>query len=151
MVSSLRRCLRSFKVCVRANVAMTFALATIPVVGFVGSAVDYSRAHSMKAAMQGALDATALMLSKKAANMTPAQISSAATAYFSAVFTRPEAKNINVTASYSSDGGSQVLLSGSAALGSVSRRRRSGARHAFASRLRSTTPDPWPTTARWTP
>ena len=38
---------------------MTFALATIPLIGFVGAAVDYSRANSAKAAMQAALDATA--------------------------------------------------------------------------------------------
>jgi Flp pilus assembly protein TadG len=30
--------------------------------GFVGAAVDYSRANSDKAAMQAAIDATALML-----------------------------------------------------------------------------------------
>ncbi len=36
------------------NVTITFALATIPMVGFVGAAVDYSRANSVKAAMQAA-------------------------------------------------------------------------------------------------
>jgi Flp pilus assembly protein TadG len=96
------------------NVAMTFALATIPIVGFVGSAVDYTRANSTKAAMQSALDATALMLSKKAGSMTGAQISSSATSYFNALFTRPEAKNVTVTATYSNSGGSQILLNGSA-------------------------------------
>ncbi len=35
-----------------ANVTITFALATIPMVGFVGAAVDYSHANSVKAAMQ---------------------------------------------------------------------------------------------------
>ena len=54
----------------RGNVAITFALATLPIVGFVGAAVDYSHANSVKAAMQAALDATALMLSKEAATDT---------------------------------------------------------------------------------
>ena len=40
------------------NVMMTFALATIPMIGFVGAAVDYSRGNSAKAAMQSAIDAT---------------------------------------------------------------------------------------------
>jgi Flp pilus assembly protein TadG len=35
--------------------------------GFVGAAVDYSRANSVKAAMQTALGSTALMLAKEAA------------------------------------------------------------------------------------
>ena len=38
----------------------------IPIIGFVGAAVDYSRANSAKAAMQAAIDSTALMLSKDA-------------------------------------------------------------------------------------
>ena len=38
-----------------ANVTVTFALATIPMVGFVGAAVDYSHANSVKAAMQAAV------------------------------------------------------------------------------------------------
>ena len=49
------------------NVAITFAFATLPIVGTVGFAVDYSHANSVKAAMQAALDSTALMLSKDAA------------------------------------------------------------------------------------
>ena len=52
------------------NVTLTFALALLPLVGIAGSAVDYSRGNSAKAAMQAAADATALMLSKDAANLT---------------------------------------------------------------------------------
>ncbi len=58
--------LRKFVAADRGNVVITFALATVPIVGFVGAAVDYSRANSDKAAMQAAVDATALMLSKTA-------------------------------------------------------------------------------------
>ena len=47
-----------------ANVTVMFALTTVPIVGFVGAAVDYSQASSVKVAMQDAADATALMLAK---------------------------------------------------------------------------------------
>ena len=40
----------------RGNVTITFALAIVPMVGFVGAAVDYSHANSVKAAMQAAAD-----------------------------------------------------------------------------------------------
>ena len=41
-----------------------FALAIIPVIGFVGASVDYSRANTIKAGMQSALDATALAMAR---------------------------------------------------------------------------------------
>ena len=73
------------------NVIITFALATLPIVGVVGFAVDYSRANSVKAAMQAAIDSTALMLSKEAATDTSSQLQTNAQKYFIALFTRPEA------------------------------------------------------------
>src|ERR1019366_8689591 len=66
-----------------------------------------------QASMQAALDATALMVSKNASSLTSAQVQTAAQAYFLAMFTRPEATNIKITASYSSSGGSNVLVTGS--------------------------------------
>ena len=48
----------------KGGVAPTLALAIIPLVGMVGAAIDYSRANSVRTSMQGALDSTALMLSK---------------------------------------------------------------------------------------
>ncbi|MDP2411848.1 MAG: pilus assembly protein [Pseudolabrys sp.] len=95
-------------------VVIIFALAIIPVLGLVGAAVDFSRANSLKATMQNALDATALMLSKTAASQTSAQLQVAAQSYFMAQFTRPEARNASVTASYSKSGGSTVVVNGSA-------------------------------------
>ena len=41
----------------RASVASMFAISIIPVIGFIGAAVDYSRASSAKTAMQAALAA----------------------------------------------------------------------------------------------
>ena len=46
------------------NVAITFGIATLPIIGAIGAAVDYSHANDVKAAMQAALDSTALMLSR---------------------------------------------------------------------------------------
>lgn len=115
-MKKFQRALLSLRVSNAGNVATTFALAMIPIVGFVGSAVDFSRANSTKAAMQSAIDATALMLSKNADSMTAAQISAKATATFNALFNRPEAKNVVITASYSTNNGSQILLNGTASV-----------------------------------
>jgi Flp pilus assembly protein TadG len=103
----------------KANVAITFALATLPVIGAVGAAVDYSRANSVKAAMQSALDATALMLSRDAATLSNSDLQTKAKNYFTAMFVRPETSNITVSATYSESSGSRVVVNGSAAVGTV--------------------------------
>ena len=71
----------------------------LPLFGFVGAAVDYSRAASVRTAMQSALDATALMLSKDAENLSSDALSQKAIEYFNALFTRPEAHGVQVTPS----------------------------------------------------
>ena len=88
-VPGLLRRLRQFASAKGGNVIMTFTLATIPMIGFVGAAVDYSRGNSAKAAMQNAVDATALMLSKTASTDSTSQMNSQATNYFMAIFNRP--------------------------------------------------------------
>jgi Flp pilus assembly protein TadG len=97
-----------------ANVTVTFALATIPMVGFVGAAVDYSHANSVKTAMQAAADSTALMVSKDAPSLTSAAIQTKANDYFKALFTRPEATGLTVNATYNTTNGSQVIVTASA-------------------------------------
>jgi Flp pilus assembly protein TadG len=109
-----RSSLSSFARAHTGNVAITFAIATLPIVGTVGFAVDYSHANSVKAAMQSALDSTALMLAKEAATDTNTQLQANALKYFQALFTRTEAKDITITASYVSTSGSQVIVNGSA-------------------------------------
>src|SRR5262249_8700420 len=89
------------------------ALAIIPIVGLVGAAIDYSRANSARAAMQAALDATALALSREAATLTPAQLQQKATDYFTANYHRPDAINIQVTPQYSQTS-NDLTLTGSA-------------------------------------
>jgi Flp pilus assembly protein TadG len=112
--TKLCRTAGSFRTANGGNIAITFALATLPVVGTVGFAVDYSHANSVKAAMQAALDSTALMLAKDAATVTSAQLQTNATNYFNALFTRPEATSVAVTATYTASGGSKVVVNGSA-------------------------------------
>jgi Flp pilus assembly protein TadG len=96
------------------NIAIIFALASFPVVGFVGFAVDYSHANSVKAAMQAALDSTALMLARDAATVSSSQLQTNATNYFKALFTRPEATGVTIAATYTATGGSKVVVNGSA-------------------------------------
>src|SRR5262245_46651286 len=83
-------------------------------VGFVGAAVDYSHANSVKTAMQAAVDSTALMLGKQASTLTQAEIQTKADAYFKALFTRPEATGVTVNATYTTSGGSKVVVTASA-------------------------------------
>ena len=102
------------------NIAILFGIAVIPIIGFVGAAVDYTRANSARSSMQSALDSTALMLAKDltAGTITTSEISTKADAYFKALYTNPEAKSVTITASYTqnSGNGSTILVSGSGAI-----------------------------------
>lgn len=75
----------SFQKNTKGSVSYIFALSLIPLLGSVGLAVDYSRAHQAKAALQGALDSTALMLAKEAAKKTQAQLQTMGDTYFAAL------------------------------------------------------------------
>ena len=112
LIDRLRGVLQAFRKADRGNVVITFALATVPIMGFVGSAVDYSRANSAKAAMQAAVDATALMLSKDASTLTSAQMNQKATAYFTALFNHPEVTGVVITPTYTTSSGSQIVVTG---------------------------------------
>jgi len=112
-IRKLARALVHFGPAREGNIAITFAFALIPMLAFVGAAVDYSRANSMKASLQAALDTTALMASKSASTLTNTQLQAAAQSYFDALFTRPEANNAKIDVSYSTSGGSSVVINGS--------------------------------------
>lgn len=106
--------LRSLGVDRRGNVATLFALAAVPLIGFVGASVDYSRAVASKTAMQGAVDSTALMLAKEAAN---GNSSLSAQNVFSASFIHPEVQGLAVTSNVSTSGNSTtVTVSASGAI-----------------------------------
>lgn len=78
------------------------ALAALPLFGFVGAAIDFSRAASVRSAMQGALDATALMLSKNAQTLAAGDLAQQASAQFTALFNRPEMTGVQVVSEFSS-------------------------------------------------
>jgi Flp pilus assembly protein TadG len=97
------------------NVAITFAIAILPILAFVGAAIDYSRANNARTAMQAALDSAALMISKDATTLTAAQLTTKAQSYFTALYTHTEAPSVSFTATYTQNtgSGSTVLLTGS--------------------------------------
>ena len=98
------------------NIAVLFAIAAVPIISFVGAAIDYTRANSARSSMQAALDSTALMLAKDLSdgNITTSQIDTKAQAYFSALYNNTEAKSITVSATYtaSTSQGSTIKVSG---------------------------------------
>lgn len=90
----------------RGNVAVIFAFAVTPVLMLTGAAIDYTRATNARAAMQAALDTTSLMISKDAANLTAAQVTSKADAYFKALYTHSEVLSVSTSAVYTPPSGS---------------------------------------------
>ena len=113
LVNRLRQKLRELRGAEGGNVAVIFTIALLPIVGLTGAAIDYSRASSVKTAMQAALDATSLAMAKEAANLTSSELSKKAEAYFNAAFNRPEAGSIKITATYETTPGSSVTVTGS--------------------------------------
>lgn len=116
-VSQLRRLVRSIKALAsddRGNVAMIFGLSLIPLIGFLGAAIDYSRANNARTAMQAALDSTSLMLSKDATKLSPADLTTKASGYFNAIFKHPEAESISVNATYGYSGMHKIDMTSTA-------------------------------------
>jgi len=103
-ITKARRDAAAFRTDRCGNVAITFAVAAIPVFGLVGAAVDYSRANSARTAMQVALDTAALTVAKEALNLPSGQVQVKAKSYFNAQFNRPDVKNLNLTFSMVSNG-----------------------------------------------
>ncbi|MCW5688539.1 MAG: TadE/TadG family protein [Pseudolabrys sp.] len=119
MLTQFYRRLRAFGRDRGGNVAITFALAALPLVGTVGAAVDFTQANRTKAALQGALDSAALMLSRDAATLSSSELNTKAKNYVQAMLNQPQAKDITVSAAYTSDGGSKVVVNGSASVPTV--------------------------------
>ena len=102
----------------RGNVAAIFAVSLVPLLGFVGAAIDYSRTTSARSSMKVALDSAALMVSKDLGSnpsLSAKEISDKATSYFNALYTNNASTPITVTASYTTNtkDGSTVSLTGS--------------------------------------
>ncbi|MGY4419440.1 Flp pilus assembly protein TadG [Bradyrhizobium sp. JR6.1] len=114
----VRAALRRFSGSTDGNVAVIFTFAMLPILAFVGAAVDYTRANNARTAMQSALDSTALMLSKDLTmgTITAAQIPSKAQTYFNSLFTNKDGQGIAISATYTtptSSAAATILLSGS--------------------------------------
>jgi len=92
------------------NVAVLFGIMLIPIVGFTGAAIDYSRASIAKTSMQTALDATVLAVSRDAGSLTASELTQQAQSYFASVFHNPDAKNVQLTAAFSVIGKRSVTL-----------------------------------------
>lgn len=102
----------------RGNVAVMFALALVPMLGFVGAAVDYSRANAARSSIQVAIDSAALMVSRDlSANpaLSATDVSTKATAYFNALYNNTSSGPVTVKATYTTNtaNGSTVTLTGS--------------------------------------
>jgi Flp pilus assembly protein TadG len=99
------------------NIAVIFAIALLPLLSFVGAAVDYTRANAARSSMQAALDSTALMLSKDLSQgiITTSDIQTKAQAYFNALYTNKDANAISVSATYTptSSMGANIQVNGS--------------------------------------
>jgi len=99
------------------NIAVLFVMAAVPILSFVGAAIDYTRANTARTAMQAALDSTALMLAKDLTDgvITTSQIEAKATSYFTALYTNTDAKSVVINAGYTQNTGkgSTIQLTGS--------------------------------------
>jgi Flp pilus assembly protein TadG len=114
LMDGVRTRLREFRGANGANVSITFALATVPMIGFVGAAVDYGHANSVRTAMQAAADTTALMLAKNAATLSSSELQAKGNEIFKALFNRPDAKGLVLNVNYTTTSGPQVTVNASA-------------------------------------
>jgi Flp pilus assembly protein TadG len=115
--SFLRNLLWKFCVSDKGNIAVLFAIAAVPILSFVGAAIDYTRANGARSSMQAALDSTALMVAKDLTdgNITTSQVDAKAQAYFTALYTNKDAKSVTISATYtaSTGKGSTIQVNGS--------------------------------------
>jgi Flp pilus assembly protein TadG len=115
IVTDLKSTFPRFVRAERGNVAMMFALMLPVLITSIGAAIDYSRAVNARSAMQAAADATALMISKEAASLTAAQITTKAQAYFNALYNHPEIGSVTFSAAYTANSGSGASVAVTAA------------------------------------
>ena len=123
VVSRIGRNLARFTAAEQGNIAVIFAIALVPVLGFVGAAIDYSRAVQARSSLQVALDSAALMVSKDLTNgtITEADIEAKTKSYFSGLYTgksgtvHPSTIHATYTAK-DSNGISNIVVTGSGSM-----------------------------------
>ncbi|QWG16516.1 pilus assembly protein [Bradyrhizobium sediminis] len=120
IASQVRGAARRFAAANQGNIAVIFAIALVPIISFIGAAIDYTRANAARSSMQAALDSTALMLSKDLSEglIDQSLINAKAQAYFAALYTNTDANSVSINAVYtpSTSMGSTVQVNGSGAI-----------------------------------
>ncbi len=112
LLSPLRRALSRFQRDTRGNVAMIFALCGAALIGMVGLTVDFTRAQSLRAQMQNAVDG-AVLVAERSSNLPNAERDAAARAYFDQTFGRqPVQGDITFRVIQLQTGGHRVEASG---------------------------------------
>jgi Flp pilus assembly protein TadG len=101
IIRHIREAAKRFVGANQGNIAVIFTIAAVPVIGFVGAAIDYSRANMARSSMQAALDSTALMLSKDISSGKIASdagtVLTTAQNYFAGLYTNKDATAPGVT------------------------------------------------------
>ena len=108
IIHRFRRAARRFVRADQGNIAVIFGVACVPLITFVGVAVDYSRLNAARSSMQSAIDSAALMVSKDLTSgvITPSGVTTAAQNYFAALYTNKDATTQQPTATYTVGSGS---------------------------------------------
>lgn len=78
----------------RGSVGMIFGFAAIPLIGFAGAAVDYSRAAFEKSKLQRATDAAVLMLVREPRTATQAQLALRAGTVLATLYRPPQGVSV---------------------------------------------------------
>jgi Flp pilus assembly protein TadG len=117
----MRNMLHRFRADQRGNIAVIFAIALLPLLSFVGAAIDYSRAGHARSSMQSALDSVALMVAKDLTQglIRTTDINTKAQDYFRALYTSKDAQSVSVSATYtpgSGSSGSTIQVTGSGSI-----------------------------------
>lgn len=113
MLSTFLNRLRAFGRDSRGNLAVTFAVAAVPVVVSVGAAIDYSLANRAKATLDSYADAAALsVVGRSAMSMTTTQAQEAAVKFFNTqavTLKRGTVGSVNAAITDNSDGRAAVV------------------------------------------
>jgi Flp pilus assembly protein TadG len=88
----------------KGNIAVTFALSFLPVMGMVGSAMDYGQLTNARTAMKQASDLTAISLAKVAPTKTAAELQTMGDAYYRSTLSYT-VSNLVVTTTFNKDEG----------------------------------------------
>lgn len=112
LLHPFRRALLRFQRDRRGNVAMIFALVGAALIGMVGLTIDFTRAQSLRAQMQNAVDG-AVLVAERSSNLTNAERDAAARAYFDQTFgSQPVQGDITFHVVQLQTGGHRVEASG---------------------------------------